>query len=72
MTHWTGHDVRSGFGKSKREAWKNMEMAIFAYEYAKTREEVLMKAELRNNRDLQRGWGMLEYNAYYKNIILQC
>lgn len=66
LNHWNGHDVGSGFGKSKREAWKSMETAIFAYEHAKTREEALMKAELRNNRDLQKGWGVLEYNAYYK------
>ena len=54
--HQDGHDVRSGFGKTLREAWDDLANSILQHENAKSREEALVKAELESRRDLPRGW----------------
>lgn len=67
MSHWNGHDVGNGKGMTLNEAWKDLVKNILGYENATSKEEALMKAELRMNGKLQpRGWGYKEYAAYYR------
>ena len=68
--HWNGHDVGCGEGKTLEDAWKDLEMAIFEYSHAKSREEALVKAELDAHRYLPRGWGRKEYAAYNGKVWL--
>lgn len=64
--HWNGHDVGSGNGKTLNEAWKDMADRIVEYENAASREEAIFKAELKLSRARPRGWGNLEYDAFYQ------
>lgn len=65
FAHWNGHDVGDGNGMSREEAWKDLERRILGYERASSREEALIKAELKSRKSLPRGWGRDEYNAWY-------
>lgn len=62
--NWYGHDIKSGEGKTKEEAWTSMERRILEHMHAASREEALVKTELHAHKDLPRGWGEEEHCIY--------
>lgn len=67
--HWNRHDVGCGRGKTKRDAWKDLERKILEYENASSREEALLKAGLRRRRHLEkRGWGEEEWRKQWTSM----
>lgn len=56
--NWYGHDIKSGEGKTKEEAWTSMERRILEHMHAASREEALVKTELACTQRLAKRLGV--------------
>ena len=64
--HWNGYDVGVGYGETLEDAWIDMAAKILKHEHAMSKEEALVKAELRMSKELPRGWGQTEYSMHWQ------